>query len=217
MYTSTLTLTLKVTVHTKIEILSLFAHPLAIPTMFFFDRAAWTYWKHISHKCLEWSKQWQNCHFGWTIPKRHICTVLSIFFYRSTIWRENQKSWPISNVKNQLRPDFQTLTQAVPLWWAYTNGLAALKMNEMSWWNGPSERALTCSSEHHYAFAPGLLYGSSRPLLNPAQVYLEALQSPSSGLSWRSIEMSLQWIMSTMSRPATEPLDQKLLCKSKQE
>lgn len=120
-------------------------------------------------------------------------------------------------MKNKLRPDFQALTQAVPLRWAYTNGLAALKKNEMSWHNGPSERALPCSSEHHYAFAPGLLYGSSRPLLNPAQVYLEALQSPSSGLSWRSIEMSLQWIMSTMSRPATEPLDQNPLCKSKQE
>ncbi len=114
--------------------------------------------------------------------------------------------------KNKLRPDFQALTQAVPLRWAYTNGLAALKKNEISWHNGPSERALPCSSEHHYAFAPGLLYGSSRPLLNPAQVYLEALQSPSSGLSWRSIEMSLQWIMSTMSRPATEPLDQNPLC-----
>lgn len=53
-------------------------------------------------------------------------------------------------------------------------------------------------------------------LLNPVQVYLEALQSPSSSLSWRSIEMSLQLIMSTMRRPAIEPLDQNPLRKSKQ-
>lgn len=120
-------------------------------------------------------------------------------------------------MKTQLRPDSQTLTQAMPLRKAYTNGLAALKKNKMSWRNGPRGRALPCSSEHDYAFALCLLYESSRPLLNPAQVYLEALQSPSSGLSWRSIEMSLQWIVSTMRRPATEPLDQNPLCKSKQQ
>jgi len=71
------------------------------------------------------------------------------------------------------------MTRAMPLQRAYTNGLAALKKNKMSWRNGFRGRALPCSSEHDYAFALGLLYESSRPLLNPAQVYLEPLQSPS--------------------------------------